>query len=129
MVPSLAGLVGSIALDENPLHWESMWWKHKKEPEIAEGTIRRNIWVHGKVQNVGFRWWVNSQAKELKLCGVARNLPDGRVQVIAEGAPEAVAEMERRLQPEYHEGHRPGKVTSVITQAVAPRGVQNFRME
>ena len=45
-------------------------------------------WVHGQVQGVGFRWWTRSKALALGLTGSARNLPDGRVELIAEGLPE-----------------------------------------
>ncbi len=46
-------------------------------------------WVHGRVQGVGFRWWTRSRALELGLVGHATNLPDGRVEVIAEGSRDA----------------------------------------
>jgi acylphosphatase len=42
--------------------------------------------VRGRVQGVGFRFWTRSRALELGLCGWARNLADGRVEVVAEGA-------------------------------------------
>jgi len=41
--------------------------------------------VSGVVQGVGFRYFVYRTARELGLVGWARNLPDGRVQVVAEG--------------------------------------------
>ena len=46
---------------------------------------RLTAWVHGRVQGVGFRWWVRSRALELGLVGSAANLADGRVEVVAEG--------------------------------------------
>ena len=42
--------------------------------------------VRGRVQGVGYRYFVLRQAEELGLAGFARNLPDGSVEVIAEGA-------------------------------------------
>ena len=43
--------------------------------------------VHGRVQGVGFRWFVQRAAQRLGLVGYARNAPDGRrVEVVAEGA-------------------------------------------
>ena len=48
---------------------------------------RLTVVVHGDVQGVGFRWWTRSRALELSLVGTATNLPDGRVQIVAEGLP------------------------------------------
>ena len=47
--------------------------------------VRLTALVHGDVQGVGFRWWTRHTARELGLVGVARNLLDGRVEVVAEG--------------------------------------------
>jgi acylphosphatase len=49
-------------------------------------AVRLVAWVEGRVQGVGFRWWVRSRALELGLVGFAENLADGRVKVVAEGA-------------------------------------------
>jgi len=49
-----------------------------------EQTVRLTAWVRGRVQGVGFRWWVRSRALELGLAGSATNLRDGRVEVVAE---------------------------------------------
>ena len=49
-------------------------------------AVRLTAWVEGRVQGVGFRWWVRSRALELGLAGFAENLADGRVKVVAEGA-------------------------------------------
>ncbi len=53
--------------------------------------------VHGRVQGVGFRWWVWRQATRLGLHGLARNLRDGSVEVIAEGSDSGLADLERLL--------------------------------
>jgi len=53
--------------------------------------------VHGRVQGVGFRWWVWRQATRLGLQGLARNLRDGSVEVIAEGSDSSLADLERVL--------------------------------
>jgi acylphosphatase len=62
---------------------------------------RARFVVHGRVQGVGFRWFVWQQAERLALRGTGENLPDGSVEVVAEGPPEALAELERVL------GHGP----------------------
>ena len=41
--------------------------------------------VHGRVQGVGFRWYIVEKAQELDLAGWVRNRPDGRVELVAEG--------------------------------------------
>jgi acylphosphatase len=53
----------------------------------------RHILVSGLVQGVGFRWWAQATARRLGSAGWARNLPDGRVEVHAQGEPAAVAAM------------------------------------
>lgn len=54
--------------------------------------------VIGRVQGVGFRWWARRQADELDLVGWVMNGDDERsVDLVAEGDPEALAELERRL--------------------------------
>lgn len=55
--------------------------------------------VSGMVQGVGFRWFVARHARALGLGGYARNLPDGRVEVVAcGGAAEALARLEELLR-------------------------------
>ncbi len=53
--------------------------------------------VYGRVQGVGFRWFVWREAGRLGLRGLARNLADGSVEVIAEGGEEALEQLERSL--------------------------------
>ncbi len=60
-------------------------------------TARRYL-VSGRVQGVGFRWWVRSRAMELGLGGWVRNLPDGRVEVVAGGEDGALTVLEDGLQ-------------------------------
>jgi acylphosphatase len=68
--------------------------------------------VEGRVQGVGFRWWVRASALELGLTGYAENLPDGRVKVVAEGAEHACRELLGRLDAEVWP-RRPGRVSRV----------------
>lgn len=79
-------------------------------------------WVRGRVQGVGFRWWVRSRALELGLVGSATNLDDGRVQVDAEGPREACERLLAMLSgPSTH--NRPGVVTGVVERWSQARDV------
>ena len=55
--------------------------------------IRAYVSVSGRVQGVFFRYETRSKALELGLTGWVRNLPDGRVEVIAEGKDENVNQL------------------------------------
>jgi acylphosphatase len=46
---------------------------------------RIHAWVSGHVQGVGFRYWTRDVATALGLRGFARNLDDGRVEIVGEG--------------------------------------------
>jgi acylphosphatase len=51
--------------------------------------------VRGRVQGVGFRWFVFREADRLGLGGFVRNLPDGAVEVVSQGPDEALDALER----------------------------------
>jgi len=71
--------------------------------------------VSGRVQGVFFRASTRERALALGLCGHARNLPDGRVEVVARGAPEAIAALEAWL----HDGPPAARVQQVRREDVA----------
>ena len=54
---------------------------------------RVRIFVSGRVQGVGFREYTRRKASGLGLGGWTRNLPDGRVEILAEGDPAAVGRL------------------------------------
>ena len=66
--------------------------------------------VRGRVQGVGFRWFVHREAAELGLRGTVRNTDAGEVEVVAAGDPESIAE----LRAELHKGSRGSRVDAVI---------------
>lgn len=78
-------------------------------------VVRVTAFVRGRVQGVGFRWWVRSQALELGLVGHASNLYDGRVEVLAQGPSASVEELLERLREFPSSRHRPGAVSGVTT--------------
>jgi acylphosphatase len=59
---------------------------------------RLHVFVKGLVQGVNFRSWTKAQAERLNLTGWVRNLPDGRVAVLAEGEQEALEKFLTLLQ-------------------------------
>jgi acylphosphatase len=50
--------------------------------------------VSGRVQGVGFRWFVVEEARRLRLSGWVRNRPDGKVEIAASGNADALARLE-----------------------------------
>ncbi len=62
-------------------------------PEDAEAFDTVRYLVEGRVQGVFFRASTAARARELGLAGWARNLSDGRVEVVARGDPRALAEL------------------------------------
>ena len=60
--------------------------------------VAAEIVVSGDVQGVGYRFFAQRAAEELKLSGWVRNLPDGRVQVEVDGPRARVEELLARLR-------------------------------
>jgi acylphosphatase len=54
--------------------------------------------IQGRVQGVGFRWFVQREASELDLHGWVRNTEEGEVEVVASGSPEELAELRASLR-------------------------------
>jgi len=106
------------------------------EQDPRSPSVRLTVWVAGRVQGVGFRWWTRSRALELGLSGTAANLPDGRVEVVAEGPREScdallelLSEDPPRPAPEGAPRswyRRPGHVGIVTHRWSEPRGLSGF---
>jgi acylphosphatase len=65
--------------------------------------------VHGHVQGVGFRAATRARLADLGLDGAATNLPDGTVEVVASGGPDALGDLVAWLR----DGPTPGRVRDV----------------
>lgn len=89
---------------------------------MTGGAIRRKVLVSGTVQGVFFRESLRREAERVGAAGGATNLPDGRVEVVLEGQPDAVEELVRWC----HEGPAHARVESVEVQEESPRGVRGF---
>jgi acylphosphatase len=84
--------------------------------------VRRHLWVSGRVQGVWFRGSCAEEASGLGVSGWARNLPDGRVEVVVEGEADAVDKLAQwcRHGPPY------AHVTSVEDRSEPPEGLTGF---
>jgi acylphosphatase len=68
----------------------------RSEPQPPQGGAVR-FEIEGRVQGVGFRYFVRREARRLGIAGWVRNLPNGSVEVLAEGPEGALAALERSL--------------------------------
>lgn len=84
----------------------------------SDRAVRLTAWVYGKVQGVGFRYWVRCQAVRLGLRGSATNLDDGSVEVVAEGSESSCRELLAALGG----GTAPGRVARVTHRWSAAQG-------
>jgi acylphosphatase len=91
----------------------------KPEPVVARRWL-----IHGRVQGVGFRYFVERAAAELGLDGYARNLDDGSVEVYAAGAPEKINQFAGQLRV----GPRWSEVRGVDEQAAAIQKLHGFHI-
>ena len=74
------------------------------------------IRIDGRVQGVGFRWFVRRAAQELGLAGRVRNLPNGQVEVEAAGDPERLEAFRGRLR----QGPPGARVAGMTEQELSP---------
>jgi acylphosphatase len=85
-------------------------------------VIRSVAVVSGHVQGVGYRWFVRGLASDAGLAGSARNLPDGRVEVVLEGPEDAV----QRVLAELDGPQAPGTVSRVDSRTGPGQGMHGF---
>jgi acylphosphatase len=86
----------------------------------------RRIIVHGRVQGVGFRYFVQRAGKRFKLGGDVRNLADGTVEIQVEGPPAPLEEFIR----EVRQGPSAAHVERLEIREIAATGrYSTFMME
>jgi acylphosphatase len=85
---------------------------------------RRRVVVHGFVQGVGFRYGVERAARQRGVAGWVRNRPDGTVEAVFEGEPDAVAALVRFCE----EGPRGASVERVDVVRESVEGLTGFRV-
>src|SRR2546426_7257324 len=82
--------------------------------------------VRGRVQGVGFRWFVEREAHILGIAGWVRNNHDGSVEVLAQGTRDQLLGLRSRLR----DGPRAARVDAVEeSEAKTAAGISSFRIE
>jgi acylphosphatase len=85
---------------------------------VNDARQAKRYFISGLVQGVGFRYFTQSVAEKLKLSGYVRNLGDGRVEVLALGTPQQLAEFQAALQ----RGPRFSSVTEIREEGATADG-------
>ena len=88
----------------------------------AAARVRRRIEVRGRVQGVGFRWFIQREASELDLRGWVRNTEEGDVEVVAAGDPADLDELRASLR----RGPRGARVDRLVEHPLADREVADL---
>ncbi len=96
----------------------------RRQTQTEPVAVRCHLWVRGIVQGVGFRLFTERIAQRLGVAGSARNLPDGRVEVVAEGARPAV----EAFVAEVRRGPAGAVVEDVRVEWEPPAGLRGFRV-
>ena len=93
---------------------------------MSERMMARRFMVRGRVQGVGFRWFVEREARTLGIAGWVRNNADGAVEVFAQGTREQLSVLREQLR----RGPRAARVDDVDeTDANMTRDLTTFRIE
>jgi acylphosphatase len=88
--------------------------------------IARRFLVRGRVQGVGFRWFVEREAHILAVAGWVRNNHDGSVEILAQGTRDQLSGLHSRLRA----GPRAARVDAVeVSEASPVAGLSSFRIE
>jgi acylphosphatase len=87
-------------------------------------VIRRRVVIRGRVQGVYFRDTVRRAAEAAGVAGWVRNNPDGTVEAVLEGAPDAV----ERVLETCRRGPRGARVEGVEVEPEEPTGASGFRI-
>jgi acylphosphatase len=97
-----------------------------KMTAIEKPVEARRFVVRGRVQGVGFRWFVEREAHLLGIAGWVRNNHDGSVEILAQGTRDQLSGLHSRLR----EGPRAARVDAVeVADATPVAGTGSFRIE
>ncbi len=87
--------------------------------------VSKIMTVHGRVQGVGFRYFIQYTAKELGVSGYVKNLDDGTVEILAQGNPGDV----KNLKSAVIKGNGFSKVTRVDESNIETRMHSDFKIK
>ncbi len=96
-----------------------------RQTNIAQAVTRCHLWIRGRVQGVGFRVFALQEAQRSGVAGWARNLPDGRVEIVAEGDSRAVDEFVAAVR----RGPAGARIEDVRVEQEAPSNIRGFRIQ
>jgi acylphosphatase len=91
---------------------------------VGASRIRRRVVVRGRVQGVFFRAATRERAREVGAAGWVRNLPDGSVEAVFEGEPDAV----RAMLEFCRTGPRHARVDALDEREEPPEGLDRFEV-
>jgi acylphosphatase len=86
-------------------------------------SIRKRVVYSGRVQGVGFRYSVQRLAENLPVAGFVRNLPDGTVEVVAEGLSEDVERFLSAIN-----ARMAAYITNSSATGMEPEGLRQFQV-
>jgi acylphosphatase len=89
---------------------------------MGDELVRRRVKVHGRVQGVFFRDSTRERAEAYGVAGWAQNMPDGSVEAVLEGEPDAIERVMRFLQS----GPSHADVEHIEVTEEEPEGLSGF---
>ena len=92
---------------------------------MSDDRETRRYLVSGRVQGVGFRWFVEREAAQLGITGWVRNREDGRVEVMATGTREQLGALHTHLR----QGPRAARVDEVAVSSAPFLDAKSFGIE
>ena len=108
--------------------WARRVGVNAESPRVNKMVVVRRYCVEGRVQGVGFRWFVHREAAALGLRGSVRNTEGGAVEVLAAGDAGKLADLRRALE-RGPRGSRVDRVNETDLPAENADTLETFRIE